>query len=209
MRTNPFRALPDHVEVNGRQVPIDPSFRVGVAIELEVLKEEKPDVAGLLSLFYRGSVPADVKAAVDAMLGFFRGYNQADGEPKQGDKKRGGRVYDFEQDAEAISSSFLTYYNIDLTKTDLHWWEFRRLLFNLPHESNFMQRIMYRTADLNKLDRTRRKHFKKMREIYAIKDTVDRKKHMTVEERDAELLAQINRRYQEAEEYVKQKGKGD
>lgn len=32
---------------------------------------------------------------------------------------------------------------------------------------------------------------------------------MTVEERDAELLAQINRRYQEAEEYVKQKGKGD
>lgn len=209
MRTNPFRALPDHVEVNGRQVQIDPSFRVGVAIELEVLKEEKPDVAGLLSLFYRGSVPADVKAAVDAMLGFFRGYNQADGEPKQGDKKKGGRVYDFEQDAEAISSSFLTYYNIDLTKADLHWWEFRRLLFNLPHESNFMQRIMYRTADLNKLDRTRRKHFKKMREIYAINDTVGRKKHMTVEERDAELLAQINRRYQEAEEYVKQKGKGD
>lgn len=190
-------------------MPIDPSFRVGVAIELEVLKEEKPDVAGLLSLFYQGSVPADVKGAVEAMLGFFRGYNQADGEPKQGDKKKGGRVYDFEQDAEAISSSFLTYYNIDLTKTDLHWWEFRRLLFNLPHESNFMQRIMYRTADLNKLDRTRRKHFKKMREIYAIKDTVDRKKHMTVEERDAELLAQINRRYQEAEEYVKQKGKGD
>lgn len=190
-------------------MPIDPSFRVGVAIELEVLKEEKPDVAGLLSLFYLGSVPADVKAAVDAMLGFFRGYNQTDGEPKQGDKKKGGRVYDFEQDAEAISSSFLTYYNIDLAKTDLHWWEFRRLLFNLPHESNFMQRIMYRTADLNKLDRTRRKHFKRMREIYAIKDTVDRKKHMTVEERDAELLAQINRRYQEAEEYVKQKGKGD
>lgn len=209
MRTNPFRALPDHVEVNGKRVPIDPSFRVGVAIELEVLKEEKPDVAGLLSLFYLGSVPADVKAAVDAMLGFFRGYNQIDGEPKQGDKKKGGRVYDFEQDAEAISSSFLTYYNIDLTKADLHWWEFRRLLFNLPHESNFMQRIMYRTADLNKLDRTRRKHFKRMREIYAIKDTVDRKKHMTVEERDAELLAQINRRYQEAEEYVKQKGKGD
>lgn len=209
MRANPFRALPDHVEVSGKRVPIDPSFRVGVAIELEVLKEEKPDVAGLLSLFYRGSVPADVKAAVDAMLGFFRGYNQADGELKQGDKKKGGRVYDFEQDAEAISSSFLAYYNIDLTKTDLHWWEFRRLLFNLPHESNFMQRIMYRTADLNKLDRTRRKHFKKMREIYAIKDTVDRKKHMTVEERDAELLAQINRRYQEAEEYVKQKGKGD
>lgn len=209
MRSNPFRALPDHVEVGGKRVPIDPSFRIGVAIELEVLKEEKPDVAGLLSLFYLGSVPADVKAAVDAMLGFFRGYNRADGEPKQGDKKKGGRVYDFEQDAEAISSSFLTYYNIDLTKTDLHWWEFRRLLFNLPHESNFMQRIMYRTADLNKLDRTRRKHFKKMREIYAIKDTVDRKKHMTVEERDAELLAQINRRYQEAEEYVKQKGKGD
>ena len=123
-------------------MPIDPSFRVGVAIELEVLKEEKPDVAGLLSLFYRGSVPADVKAAVDAMLGFFRGYNQADGEPKQGDKKKGGRVYDFEQDAEAISSSFLTYYNIDLTKADLHWWEFRRLLFNLPHESNFMRTMV-------------------------------------------------------------------
>ena len=67
MRTNPFRALPDHVEVNGKRVPIDPSFRVGVAIELEVLKEEKPDVAGLLSLFYRGSVPADVKAAVSAV----------------------------------------------------------------------------------------------------------------------------------------------
>ena len=190
-------------------MPINPSFRVGVAIELEVLKEEKPDVAGLLALFYHDSIPTDVKAAVDAMLGFFRGYNQADGEPKQGDKKKGGRVYDFEQDAEAISSSFLTYYNIDLSKVDLHWWEFRRLLFNLPHESNFMQRIMYRTADLSKLNSVQRKHFKKMRAIYAIKDGVNRKKHMTAGERDAELLAQINRRYQEAEEYIKQKGKGD
>lgn len=204
MRSNPFRELPDHVTINGTSCKINPSFRVCVSIELECLKEEKPDIAGLLRLFYCGNIPTDIKGAVSAMIDFYRGHDEKQEGTSANTKKREGRIYDFEQDAEVILSSFLGSYGIDLTHVDMHWWEFRRLLFNLPHESSFMQRVMYRTADLGKVSKAQRKHYKKMKELYAIKD-VHRQKFDSVEERDAAFLAKINKRFEEAEQYARKK----
>lgn len=196
MRENPFNGFPTSVDVDGQLFPINPSFRVGISIELEILKEENPDVVGLLNLFYPSGIPSNISAAFDAMLWFFRGEESKE-ETQEQAKKKGGRVYDFEIDSEAILASFLSAYGIDLSKDDLHWWAFRRLLFNLPSETLFMQRIRYRTADISKMSKEEKKHYKKMRALYAIK--ADRRREVqTVEERDAALIEKVRKRFEEA-----------
>ena len=44
MRENPFNGFPTSVDVDGQFFPINPSFRVGISIELEILKEKNPDI---------------------------------------------------------------------------------------------------------------------------------------------------------------------
>ena len=64
-----------------------------------------------------------------------------------------------------------------------------------------MQRIRYRTADISKMSKEEKKHYKKMRALYAIKD--DRRREVqTVEERDAALIEKVRKRYQEAQKHV-------
>lgn len=109
MRENPFNGFPTSVDVDGQFFPINPSFRVGISIELEILKEENPDVVGLLNLFYPSGIPSNISAAFDAMLWFFRGEESKEATQEQA-KKKGGRVYDFEIDSEAILASFLSAY---------------------------------------------------------------------------------------------------
>ena len=204
MKANPFQTLPDHVEIGGRWVTIDTDFRIGVAIETEALESEEPDVAGLLSLFYRREIPGDVAGAVQAMLNFFKGYDkQAEGK-KVG--KSPGRWYDFSQDADVLLSSFLSAYGIDLSTASIHWWTFRRLMLNLPTDCPFMQRVHYRTADLTKLPKSQRKHYKRMRELHAIRAKARSGPAMTAEERDAALMERVQRRFEEAQRYAEEHG---
>lgn len=196
MQPNPFQPLPESVEIGGGSYPINSDFRMGVAIETEILAGGKQDVLGLLTAFYCGAIPADVEAAVDRMVWF---YSCAPDEGQTGDKK-GGRHYDFEIDKDVLLASFLTAYGIDLTAASLHWWAFRRLMLNLPPDTPFMERVKYRCADLKKLSKEERKHYKKMQALYAIKKH-PAQAHMTVEERDAALREKIRRRYEEAQKH--------
>ena len=199
MLTNPFEAPPITVEIDGAPYPIDSSFRMGVAIEQEALSGH-PDAEGLLRRFYRGVIPKNVAAAADAMISFYRGPDE-EPEHKAETSGRKGRWYDYGQDAEALTASFLIAYDIDLTTASLHWWTFRALMLQLPAETPFMTRIRYRTADLKHLKGAKRKHYKKMQRLYEL----DRKDvPQTVEERDAALLEQV-RRYKEAQQNA---GKG-
>lgn len=203
MKPNPFEALPEAVDINGRSVPIDSDFRVCVAIETEAL-EEKPDVAGLLTLFYKGAIPADVETAVERMMWFYSHHDGGDEEREPKESAGKGRWYDFGQDSDALLASFLDAYGIDLSTAKLHWWAFRRLMLNLPPECPFMRRVRYRTADLNKLSKEERKHYKKMRALYAIKRRGG--PAMTVEERDAALKEKVRKRYEEARKYAEEHG---
>lgn len=196
MKHNPFERLPDTVEIGGKPVRIDPDFRVGVAIETELLSDE-PDVEGLLRAFYPDGIPADVEAAADRMIWFYAHTDEAGGDA--GDTPRGGtaRWYDFAQDADALMASFQQAYGIDLERDSLHWWKFRRLMFGLPGDTPFMQRVQYRVADLDKLPKEQRKHYRKMRRLYALKQP-EKRHRMTAEERDAAMKARVRRRFEEA-----------
>lgn len=200
MRQNPFRAMPEQVMINGESYDINSDYRVGVAIEIEYA-EKTPDIMGLLSLFYKGKIPPDIGAAVESLIWFYANHDAMTDKPR--DSGKSGRWYDFGQDADALLASFLGAYGIDLSTAKLHWWAFRRLMMNLPPETPFMRRVRYRTADLNKLSKEERKHYKKMRALYAIKRSAT--PTMTLEERDAALKEKARRRFEEAQKQMEAK----
>lgn len=206
MRDNPFRTLPQTVEIRGRYIPIDPDFRVFVALENEI-DSESPDVAGVISAFYLGNVPIDVEKAVEKFILFYSCHDSGDEYTPNTEKKGkdAGKWYDFAQDADALLASFLDTYGIDLSTAKLHWWTFRRLMLNLPPDTPFMQRVKYRTADTSKMTKEERKHYIKMRNIYALKRSAP---SMTVEQRDDAMREKMRRRYEEAKRYVEENGDG-
>lgn len=198
MKPNPFQALPETVEVGGRDIKVDTDFRVGVAIEQECAAAE-PDVQGLLEAFYLGSVPHPVEEAVQKMIEFYS-HQDGGGEKKEDSGKPGKRAYDFTQDADALLSSFLDAYGLDLSTAKIHWWTFKRLLCNLPPETPFMRRLYYRTADPKKMSKSERKHVEKMRRLYALKSPEMAGK--SAEELDRDYLEKVRRRYEEAKKQV-------
>lgn len=204
MQANPFRTLPQTVEIGGRYISIDPDFRVFVALETE-MESDEPDVAGVISAFYRGVVPQDVEKAVEKFILFYSCHDGGE-EYRPNTESKGkdaGKWYDFAQDADALLASFLDAYGIDLSTAELHWWTFRRLMLNLPPDTPFMQRVKYRTADTSKMTKEERKHYIKMRNIYALKRSIPA---MTVEQRDDAMREKMRRRYEEAQRYVEENG---
>lgn len=203
MKTNPFALLPEVVMIGGTEYPIDGDFRPMVTLEME-LSGEQADIWGVLDLFYCHNIPKDVEQATRAMIAFYGRWDeeQTAEEQEEPEKTEGGHVkkyYDFLQDADALTASFQQAYGIDLETARIHWWKFRRLMFGLPLETSFMQRVHYRTADLNKVDKSKRKYYRKMKQIYALKQP-NKKRKTNITERDNKIRERLLSRFAEAKE---------
>lgn len=188
--------LPVHVEVDGAQWPINSDFRLMVELESAVTSPDGMGaemLADLLSRFYPQGVPQNAEAAVDGMLWFYRCGQDAGKD--NGVAHGQSRIYDFDQDAEALYTSFLQALKIDLTTDLVHWWCFRRLMFGLPAETPFAQRLHYRTAETSSMGKEQKKHYAKMKRLFAIQGRV--RAHETLAERDARMLAYVERRFSE------------
>lgn len=189
--------LPCHAEIRGARWPIDPDFRLMVELESAVASPAglSPELlGGLLERFYPRGVPSDTEGAVEGMLWFYR--------CGKGDEQEGAggashtRLYDFEQDGEALYTSFLHAFHIDLTMDSVHWWQFRRLMFGLPADTPFAQRLHYRTADTSGMGKEQKKHYAKMKRLFAVREPA--RAHETLEQRNARMRAYVEQRYAEA-----------
>lgn len=191
------RRLPRHVEVQGGCRPIDPDFRLMVELETAVTSPAglSPELLGeLLERFYPQGVPPDTGGAVEGMLWFYRCGKE---EEREGAAASHARLYDFEQDGEALYTSFLQAFRIDLTTDSVHWWQFRRLMFGLPADTSFAQRLHYRTADTTGMGKEQKKHYAKMKRLFAVREPA--RAHETLEQRNARMRAYVERRYAEVE----------
>jgi len=188
--------LPACVEADGARWPIDPDFRLMVELESAVTSPnglEPGMLEGLLGRFYPQDIPPDPEAAVDGMLWFYRcGKKEEGGNSGHSGKSR---AYDFDQDAEALYASFLQAFKIDLTTDNVHWWQFRRLMFGLPPETPFAQRLHYRTADTSSMGKEQKKHYAKMKRLLAVRECSHA--HETLAQRDARMRAYVERRFSE------------
>lgn len=188
--------LPDYVEAGSARWPIDPDFRLMVELESAVTSPEGlggESLAGLLARFYPKGMPPDPEMAVDGMLWFYRCGKED--EPEGGGAAGHTRLYDFEQDGEALYTSFLQAFRIDLTSDSVHWWQFRRLMFGLPADTPFAQRLHYRTADTSGMGKEQKKHYAKMKRLFAIREPA--RVHETLEQRNARMRAYVERRFTE------------
>lgn len=200
MRCNPFELLPNTVNVCGKDVPVNSDFRVGVSIEMEMLQVH-PNIPELLQLFYLDKVPEDIEEAARQMVKFYAHYDEDTSDDKSQVKTSNKRLYDFVQDADALTASFRSAYGIDLETDKVHWWKFKRLMFGLPVESSFMQRVQIRSADLSKVDKSQRKYYRKLKAAYALKQPEAGR--TTLEERNTKMIERVRKRFEEAEKIEK------
>lgn len=127
----------------------------------ELRADEKFD---LMLLFYREKVPMeDWRMAHKPLEGFFRMEEAIyqDLEGAQGENENGYTepgpckpMYDFSFDARYIIAAFWHDYRIDLTTAHMHWWKFLILLDGLSSDTEFKQRIMYRSTDASRIKDT-------------------------------------------------------
>ena len=190
-------APPTTVTIGGKACPINTDFRTCVQFELLTL-EDRLTPENVLTMFYGSNWPQPYEEAIQKAVWF---YQLGKVEQEKAEAKRNltksKRSYDFEIDADALYTSFLTAYNIDLMTDSLHWWAFRELMFGLPDETAFKQRVYYRTGDTSGMSNKQKKHFEAMRKKYSIPERgkIDRK--LTLADRDAAMKRYVEQRFEE------------
>lgn len=186
--------LPKTVDIGGRKYHINTDFRAGIKFEELELNTES-DIYNLLTLYFGDAFPADIRGALEAVRWFYACGEIPDKKDEPKDKTP---KYSFKVDNGVILADFWQFYNIDLTQEGLHWWVFRALLFGLPQESEFKQRIYYRgltASDMKGFTQKEKKRIAKIKD--AIKIEVKEKDKITLEQRNAQMIAYIQKRQTE------------
>lgn len=203
-----FGDLPREVRIGEGRVAINWGFRAMILVEMCMYDDQLDDSSKLLhalNIFFCGSIPADMDAAIEALLWFHRVGEKEDA-PEQ--KRTGApmrkqkRAYDFSQDSGHIFAAFLSQYGLNLARIrneDLHWWEFKAMFESLGEEQKISRIMYYRTADTNGMSKSQVKFINRMRQLYAIKGPAqDMDAHTKLIQRNNRMRDYIRKRYEDA-----------
>lgn len=160
---------------------INTDFKCGIKISLALDDWQLGDeerVLTALSLLYGEGIPDDMNVALDGLRWFLTCGKEADkasysdiddvDNAKESVNVKGDDIsFDFEVDASNIYAAFLKNYNIDLTKTDMHWFQFIALFSNLKNTS-LNDMMYYRTIDLSQYKGEQKAEMKALKERYKI-----------------------------------------
>lgn len=183
--------LPESVSIKHTEYQVRSSFRDCLRIMLafedsELTKREKMQV--LLSMYM--GLPKDIEEAIKQANWFLNC-------GEEGKSTSGPRVYSFAKDAPMIFAAFKQVHGIDLTQTDLHWWQFTALFQAvIAHQENAFGQLVTLRHKLKTGSATKeeRDAARKIPDLIDIPDADAR----TLEEREAEqqfneLIAQGKR----------------
>ena len=89
------------------------------------------------------------------------------------------KVMDFYNDQWRIYADFRQIYGINLNESDLHWWEFCGLLWNMPQkQSSFLQVVDMRRKEIRKnMSKEEKAFIKEAKAVYALKQPKTEKKY--------------------------------
>lgn len=166
-------ALPHTVDVGGAPYEVTTDFRLFVAFERDAFCDRWDAAAACKTLewFYPDGIPADVPAALDAFVSFYRGglfeALDAAGNPNRPTNGRKCIPYAFDTDDRRIYAAFHRRYGIDLATVDLHWYTFRALLSGL-YEPDFETVVGYRAMDTSRLDGTQEREYRRLQTAYEL-----------------------------------------
>lgn len=185
--------VPTVVNISGTNYPINTDFRAGVEFEI-MIQDGSTDLLKVLTLFFDKNIPSEELEDIFTAIELYYCCGALPEKKKQtaSEKKQ---AYSFAVDSNAIFADFWNYYNIDLSQEGLHWWAFRSLLEGLPEESEFKQRIYYRTCDLKGLSKKEKDRILRIRSKLEIKKRTGEK--ITLETRNKNMLAYMESRRKE------------
>lgn len=158
---------------------IKTSYKQGIKFELlmqdnELNKEEQVELA--LNLFYYKKdlkeihTEQELQTRIEDIIWFYK-CGKEEKTSQNNENKREKQIYSYVFDADKIYSAFIQQYNIDLQKTNLHWWQFRSMFESLTDETQIVEIMGYRAMDLSKIkDKEERKRYRKLQKLYALPD---------------------------------------
>lgn len=172
--------LPDVIEIEGKEYPINTDFRTALRI---IMAFEDPELAAvekqivLLDNLYQER-PGNLTAAFEQGIRFL---NMGE---EQGEDQSSPRVYAFSKDANFIFSAFSQTHNIALANTEyMHWWQFLALFMDLGSETTFCQLVSLRKrVKTGKASKEERAMAREMGTAFELPEIDDR----TLEEREQE-----------------------
>ena len=176
-----YNMLTEKLPIKYKGYHINTDFKCGIKIsraldDWQLGDEER--VLTALSLLYGEGIPDDMNIALDGLRWFLTCGKEADkasysdiddvDNAKESVNVKGDDIsFDFEVDASNIYAAFLKNYNIDLTKTDMHWFQFIALFSNLKNTS-LNDMMYYRTIDLSQYKGEQKAEMKALKERYKI-----------------------------------------
>ena len=141
---------PEYAIINGKKVKINTDFKVALKC-FEILNDDTTgEYERVLAIVYLlfGEIPPydELNAYANQAVKFL----QCGEEPKENAKEENSkRDIDMVLDMQYIRPSFMADYNIDLNKTDLHFWQFCELISGLSENSLLNRVRSIRTANIN------------------------------------------------------------
>lgn len=169
--------------------PLNTGFRVGILISL-LLKDKEVDeklkILQAINLLYSDDVPPDPQEAIDGVFWFLScgraGLIYKDGYREE---KPDEECLDFDFDQLDIWGAFWAK-GIDLTKTDMHWFQFMSAIGNLG-DCPLTTKMGYRATSLKDMKGETRKYYKELKEKYKIRETTTKQEIVDMIEEDEKI----------------------
>lgn len=180
-------ALPSSVTIDGEEYPIETDFRTGIQFEMllgDRSVEPEDKVVITLKMYYGDRIPRNLRAAVDAVVDFYRCGVKPDERKTKSTaigKRRMDKIYDFDADAALFYAAFLDQYRIDLNDIDyLHWWKFMAMFEGLRRDHEIQRIMQIRGTDLASIENQ-----KERQRIMRLQDRYRLDAGLTAEEKTA------------------------
>ena len=156
--------LPETVEIDGLQYPINTDFRISILFEqllADASLTEQEKLLQALRLYYP-MIPTNIPEAIEQILWFYRCGKE---QKAVVEDKSSAAVFDYDYDDQYIYAAYLDQYGIDLQDINhLHWWKFKAMFAGLK-EDNKLCKIMDIPGDMPK---AQKEFYKKMKKLYEI-----------------------------------------
>ena len=139
---------PEYAEINGKEYKIDTSYKTALMCFDVIEDENLPDTERALAIIYLlfDFIPEEnTELFLEKAMLFLQ---CGETNEQQSSKKRD---MDFIQDQKYINSSFMNDYHIDLSKTDLHFWQYIELIQGLTESSSLNRVRNIRNYDLSEV----------------------------------------------------------
>lgn len=181
---------PEYAEINGKEYKIDTSHRTALRCFEIINDEDIPETERSLAIVYLlfDFLP---DKNIDLFLEKAMVYLQCGESLEEQNNKK--KDMDFSQDQKYINSSFMSDYHIDLSKTDLHFWQYIELIQGLTENSSLSRLRTLRNYDLNDIkDEKIKKEIAEAQKQVALKETKTSQKITTKQKTNIDAFYEAN-----------------